>query len=235
MLKNAIPMRAFIRRCWLATHRVPTDQIRAFLPPELEPVTHCGFAFLNTVVARMEAMRPQGLPAFLGMDYWHVGYRIYAKAGDQEGLYFLRSDCDRRLLALAGDLLTDFRFHTAHIEVKEHGAATSIQVRSAGADARLELSGLMQTALRPGSVFDSMAEAEAFLKYKPCGLAPAGTGRVNAIPIRRDETAWRARPVEVVEQRWDFLNAFPGAVPELVFEVAPIEYRFDRAHILDPR
>lgn len=237
MLKNALPMQAFIRRCWLSTHRISVDQARSVLPPELEPVTHNGFAYLNTVVARMEVMRPQGLPSFLGMDYWHVGYRIYAKAtvssGTQEGLFFLRSDCDRRLLALAGDLLTDFRFHTARIQVKDHGGATSIRVEVPKACARLELSGKTVTALSPGSAFGTLTEAEAFLKYKPYGLAPAGPGRVNAIPIRRDEAAWKSRPVETLHQQWDFLDAFPGAAPELVFEVAPIEYRFGRGRILD--
>ena len=237
MLKNALPMQAFIRRCWLATHRIPEADARAFLPPELSPVTHDGFAFLNTVIARMEAMRPQGLPAFLGLDYWHVGYRLYAKTvtaeGEQEGLYFLRSDCDRRILAMAGNLLSDFRFHTARIEVAGATSTTSIRVETRGARVELDLSGQAETRLGAGSPFETLAEAETFLKYKPCGLAAAGRGRVNAIPIRRDETAWHAKPAQVLRQHWEFLDLFPNAHPELVFEVAPIEYRFGRGQILE--
>ncbi|MBS1767151.1 MAG: DUF2071 domain-containing protein [Acidobacteria bacterium] len=239
MLKNALPMQSFIRRCWLVTHRIPEADARALLPPELAPVTHRGSAFLNTVIARMEAMRPQGLPAILGLDYWHVGYRLYAKAatveGQQEGLYFLRSDCDRRMLAMAGNLFFDFRFHTAQIKVMSAASTTSIRVEAPGARVELDLSGEVQTQLANGSPFQAMAEAEAFLKYKPCGLAPAGPGRVNAIPIRRDETAWRAKPVQVLNQRWEFLERFPNAQPELTFEVAPIEYRFGRGRILEVR
>jgi len=239
MLKNALPMQSFIRRCWLVTHRIPEADARAALPPELTPVTHRGFAFLNTVVARMEAMRPQGLPAFLGLDYWHVGYRLYAKAvtidGEREGLHFLRSDCDRRMLAMAGNLFSDFRFHTARIEVTSAALTTSIRVEASGAQVELDLSEELQTLLASGSPFQTMAEAEAFLKYKPCGLAPAGPGRVNAIPISRDETAWRAKPVQVLHQRWEFLDMFPNAQPELTFEVAPIEYRFGRGRILEVR
>lgn len=237
MLKNALPMQSFIRLCWLATHRIPEADAWALLPPELAPVTHGGFAFLNTVVARMEAMRPQGLPAFLGLDYWHVGYRLYAKAtttdGDREGLYFLRSDCDRRILALAGNILSDFRFHTARIEVAGATSETSIRVETGGARVELNLSGETETGLSVGSPFETRAEAEAFLKYKPCGLATAARGRVNAIPIRRDETAWQARPVQVLRQHWEFLDQFPNAQPELVFEVAPIEYHFGRGRILE--
>lgn len=237
MLKNALPMQSFISRCWLVTHRVPEAEVRTLLPPELAPVTHGGFAFLNTVIARMEAMRPQGLPAFLGLDYWHVGYRLYAKAataeGEQEGLYFLRSDCDRRMLAMAGNLLSDFRFHSAQVEVMSAASTTSIRVETPGARVELDLSEESETRLGVGSPFETMAEAEAFLKYKPCGLAAAGHGRVNAIPIHRDETAWRSRPLQVLHQRWEFLDLLPNAQPELVFEVAPIEYRFGRGRILE--
>ena len=239
MLKNALPMQSFIRRCWLATHRIPEGDARALLPPELAPVTYGGFAFLNTVVARMEAMRPQGLPAFLGLDYWHVGYRLYAKVvtaeGEREGLYFLRSDCDRRMLAMAGNLLSDFRFHTARIEVAGETSTTSIRVETDGARVELGLSGQTETRLGAGSPFETLVEAEAFLKYKPCGLAPAGRGRVNAIPIRRDETAWQGRPVQVLHQHWEFLDQYPNAQPELVFEVRPIDYHFGRGRILEVR
>ena len=235
MLKNALPMQSFIRRCWLLTHRLPEVEAAALLPKELRPVTHGGFAFLNTVVARMEAMRPQGLPAAFGLDYWHVGYRVYAKAltdrGEREGLYFLRSDCDRRLLVLGGNLLSAFRFHLARIEVTEIGSGTAIQVEAPGGHAALELGRDPVTGLAEGSPFSSLEEAEAFLKYKPRGLASAGPGRVNLLPIRRDETAWQARPVPVRHQTWECLEALPGLRPELAFEVAPIAYRFDRARL----
>ncbi|HET6330444.1 MAG TPA: DUF2071 domain-containing protein [Holophagaceae bacterium] len=239
MLKNALPMQSFIRRCWLVTHRVPEAQVRSLLPPELHPVTYGGFAFLNTVIARMEAMRPQGLPAFLGLDYWHVGYRIYAKAltpqGEQEGLYFLRSDCDRRLLTMAGNLFSDFRFHTARILVTDTTPVTSVRVEVPGADVELDLNSDQETLLAAGSPFGTLAEAEIFLKYKPCGLASASRGRVNAIPIQRDESAWHARPVKVRHQHLAYLDSFTGIQLELVFEIAPIEYRFGRGHLLEVR
>lgn len=237
MLKNALPMQSFIRQCWLVTHRIPEAEVRALMPPELTPVTHGGFAFLNTVVARMEAMRPKGIPAICGLDYWHVGYRLYARAttadGDREGLYFLRSDCDRRALAMAGNLLSEFRFNVARIEVRSLGSASTIRVETPGARVELNLGGEIETRLSAGSPFATMVEAEAFLKYKPCGLAKAGRGRVNAIPIYRNEAAWQAWPVQVLRQRWEFLNRFQNAQPELVFEVAPIEYHFGRGRILE--
>jgi hypothetical protein len=67
-------------------------------------------------------LRPRHLPSFVGITYWHIAYRLYVRLLLQsgiaiEGLYFLRSDCDSRFIAITGNLMTDFRFHTANIRV----------------------------------------------------------------------------------------------------------------------
>jgi hypothetical protein len=52
-------------------------------------------------------MRPAGLPAALGIGYWHVAYRLLVRAklrsGEEiTGLYFVRSEADQPLIAAAG-------------------------------------------------------------------------------------------------------------------------------------
>jgi len=84
------------------------------------------------------------------------------------------------------------------------------------------------------SVFDSIEEAAAFLKYKPRGFSVAKDGRVNVVRIVRDEAAWRARPVEVVSQRWAFFDGRKVA-PELCTEVDPIAYRWNRGELKEAR
>jgi hypothetical protein len=109
--KNPITMKGRIDRCWLFTFQAPEAEARALLPRPLVPVTREGFAFWNVVVCRVEAMRPRGVPGFLGMSYWHVAYRLYARFGAEEGLYFVRSDCDSGFMATMGNVMTDFNFH----------------------------------------------------------------------------------------------------------------------------
>ena len=231
MRKNPTTMKGRIERCWLFTFRTPEDHARALLPKPLDPVTREGWGFWNVVVCRVEAMRPRGLPAFLGMGYWHVAYRLYARFGGEEGLHFLRSDCDSGFMAAMGNVMTDFNFHKATVEVREEGDGVGIAVDVPGGTAEAALR--RRGARRPeGSLFASLDEAAAFLKYQPRGFSVANDGRVNVVRIVRDESAWRARPVEVVSQRWEFFRG-KEVVPEICTEVDPIGYRWNRGELVE--
>lgn len=79
-----------------------------------------------------------------------------------------------------------------------------------------------------GSPFGSLDEAAAALKYKPSGLSVGRDGGVNVVRITRDEAAWRARLVTVEAAHWAFLDRYE-TYPELCYDVAPIDYRWNRA------
>ena len=231
MRKNPITMKGRIERCWLFTFRTPEAEARRILPRPLLSVTREGCAFWNVVVCRVGAMRPRGVPGFLGMGYWHVAYRLYARFGGEEGLYFVRSDCDSGFMAWMGNVVTDFNFHKAAIGVQEDREWLRISIDAPGAlaDATLRRG----TARLPKhSVFPSIEEASAFLKYKPRGFSIAKDGRVNVVRIVRDEAAWRSRPVEIVSQRWAFFDGRQVA-PEICTEVDPIAYRWNRGELVD--
>jgi hypothetical protein len=183
------------------------------------------------VVCEVRALRPAPLPAAAGLGYWHVAYRLHAQVRLEsgiivEGLYFVRSDCDRVVVALAGNLLTDFRFHTARIEVTAGAGVIDGDIRSPGADARFRLSDAIP-ALTAGSPFADIAEAAEFLKYKPCALAPAGDGLVRLLRVSRRETDWRYRLVAVAESKWEFFTGREVA-PEVCYAVDPIDYQWER-------
>jgi hypothetical protein len=230
MRKNAVPMKGTIERCWLFAFRAPEAELRPLLPAPLEAVTRGGFAFWNVVVCRVGAMRPRFAPRFLGLSYWHVAYRLYARFAGEEGLYFVRSDCDSAFLSWMGNVMTDFNFHTAGIRVLEEPGRVTLKIHSSDAPASAEIDRFRPPTLAAGSPFGSVAEASAFLKYKPLGLSVGGDGRVNLVRIARDESAWRGRAVRVAAQRWAFFGG-RAATPELCTEVEPIEYRWNRGEI----
>lgn len=226
MRKNPITMKGRIERCWLFAFRTAEAEARAILPVPLEPVTRQGQAFWNVVVCRVESMRPRGVPGFLGMGYWHVAYRLHVRYRGEEGLYFVRSDCDSGLMAWMGNVMTDFRFHKARVEVEEEGERVRIGIDAPGARAEATLR--RGAARRPeDSAFGSLDEAAAFLKYKPRGFSVGEDGEVSVVRIVRDESAWRARSVEVVSQEWAFFSGM-RVTPEICTEVEPIEYRWNR-------
>lgn len=222
-----ITMKGRLDRCWLFTFRSPEAEARAFVPSPLALVTREGQAFWNVVVCRVEAMRPRGLPGFLGMGYWHVAYRLHVRHREEEGLTFVRSDCDSGLMAWMGNLMTDFRFHSGAVEVQEDRdwLRIGIDVPGAGAEATLRRG----TARLPKhSLFGSLGEASAFLKYKPRGFSVGKDGQVRVVRIVRDESAWRARPVEIVSQEWAFFKGM-RVTPEICTEVDPIAYQWNRS------
>lgn len=236
-----LTMRGRLEQCWLFVYRSPVDAVRPLLPPPLQPVTWGGFAFWNIVVCEISGLRPRGLPAWAGVRYRQVAYRIHARlpAGSRdagasavEGLYFLRSDCDLGILAVAGNILTDFRFHAAPIGIDRPapGIATlTVSAEGAGGMAIVDARGRPELGWH--SPFRDLDEASATLRYAPNGLAPAGDGRhARVVPIRRDESAWRSRPVRLPYARWEFLDPYP-AEPELAFAVDPIDYEWRRGRI----
>ncbi|HEU5376702.1 MAG TPA: DUF2071 domain-containing protein [Ktedonobacteraceae bacterium] len=233
--KNPLTMVGNLDRCWLFTYRAPVEKVRKLLPQGLEPVTHAGYAFWNIVVCHISSMRPRHIPGFPGISYWHLAYRIYvrlplAEGRTIEGLYFLRSDCDRRLMALAGNLLTDFHFHTAPLRVQQDPEGLEIKVEVADAPAHVRLLPDVKPQYDPRSAFVSLEEAAAFLKYKPYGISLGKAGCANVVHITRDESAWRSSLVQVEFARWSFLRE-QDTQPEICYAVEPIRYQWDRGRI----
>ena len=231
-LRNPLTMQGFIDQCWLFTFATPEQAARKLLPLELEPVVHRGAAFWNVVICHIQAMRPLGAPAAFGLSYWHAAYRLYVRCYPEgqapvEGLYFLRSDCNNPLIGAAGNLLTDFHFHTARITADMGADQTRLRIDSPDAPARAVLDHTAAAVLPADSVFGSLEEAAAFLKYQPCGISVPELGTVNLVRIRRDESAWRSRLVHVREAEWAFF-ADHEVRPEICYQVEPIRYVWER-------
>jgi hypothetical protein len=234
--KNPITMRGTFSHCWLFTYQTPASEAQSVLPPHLEVVTHQNCAFWNVVVCEIHSMRPKPLPAWVGIRYWHVAYRLYVrfhpKSGPPvEGLHFLRSDCDSHLIGTAGNLMTDFNFHTAPVVVEEQGHAIDIYVKSADMPAQVRLRPQVPAQLPPHSVFHSLDEAAAFLKYKPRGISVDGDGNANIVQIVRQEEAWQSSLVSVEDAKWTFFNG-KTALPEICYQVNPISYQWNRGQIV---
>jgi hypothetical protein len=219
-------MRGHIAQCWLFTFRADPARVADRLPAPLTLVEHGGSAYFNVVVSRLTHMRPAPLPGWVGLGYWHVAYRLYARYGDVEGLYFLRSDADSPLMVAAGNLLTDFRFHRADVGIATGPAGTELRSFAPGARLRIALPD-DPPSLPPDSPFASLDEAAQALKYKPAGLV-AGPDGVEALRISRDERAWRFRLRSFRTEEMEFLAPF-AATPEIAYELAPIDYQWNRA------
>ncbi|WP_227624923.1 DUF2071 domain-containing protein [Fimbriimonas ginsengisoli] len=221
-------MRGRVAECWLFTFRVDPANVAHLLPTPLELVEHGGFAFFNVVVSRLTHMRPAPLPAAVGIGYWHVAYRLYARFGEIEGLYFLRSDANSPLMVGAGNMLTDFRFHLATVGATRPDGQSPSELHSFadGARLRIALTG-DPPQLSSGSPFETLDQAADFLKYKPAALF-SHPGSVDVLRITRDESAWKARLRAFRVEEASFLEPY-DAIPEIAYEMEPIDYQWNRA------
>lgn len=225
-----------LESCFLLSYAVEHAKVVHLVPAGLELLRVRDTAFLNIVVCRVTCMRPALFPRWLGMTFWQVAYRLQIRAtlagGESiEGLFFLRSDVDRPLLSFVGNLMTDFRFHPAHIRVAAKGLDSEISVGSgSGGEARVVVRREVgDQAPSPDSVFATIEDRERLLEYAPFGLALDGDGRwLRIAEVIRDDRAWKERPAAVITDRWDYLDSLGlrGRRLERAMEVAPIEYRW---------
>lgn len=155
-----------------------------------------------------------------GVTYHHVAYRLYVRAAEADGraidgLYFVRSDVDRAALAWCGNVVSDFRFHTAEMSLTAADEEISLGVTSPdGADARL--------CTRPST---NRSDPPGLLKYRPVALSCDGRNRwLKLAEVARDESAWRETSLDVIDANWSFLAGQTDLRLESATRVAPIDY-----------
>jgi uncharacterized protein YqjF (DUF2071 family) len=229
---NPFTVRGHLRRCWLFVYRSPEEAVRSLLPRPLQPVTAGGFGFWNVVVCELTQMRPTPLPAAMGLAYQHVAYRVYVRAHTAdgsvvEGLHFCRSDCDRHIVTVLGNCLSDFHFHAGRIAITENGETVHGRIDVPGGNAEFRMHDRTPASLTRGSPFPNLDQAATFLKYKPFGLSVTPDGGLNVVRVIRDEEAWRSRLMTVEKARWEFFDGLPMDF-EICFSVEPIDYQWCR-------
>lgn len=232
--KYPFAMRGRIERCWLFTFREAAASVAGLVPEPLIPITRGGFAFWNVVVCEIADMRPAFAPREIGLSYWHVAYRLHVRhkpdgAPPLDGLYFVRSDADKRAMVAAGNLLTDLHFHRAGIGVEQRETTTEIRIDSPDAPARATVTRNTPPSLTPTSPFGSLFEAKAVLRYKPFALSVMPGGRVRVLRVRRDELAWKSKLVNAESEFAFFRDR--DVEPEITYEVNPIEYVWERGKV----
>lgn len=225
--------------CVQLTYRTPSDSVRDLLPGGLELVTRGPWAFWNVMCCRVEKLRPVGVPAFCGLTYRHVAYRLMVQAMNDRaevvrGLYFTRSDANAKAVALLGNRFSDFRLHSATI--KQHADDCGVRYAVSGTDyaqGELELEvAHAPAALAKGSCFPTLEDARRFCRYAPNALTTqdcAGKRVLRLTTVQRDERAWCETPVTVRQIRHSYFDSIGQAGHthlEWACRLGPMDYRW---------
>jgi uncharacterized protein DUF2071 len=239
--RHPLPIVAHFRHSLVLAYAFPQEVLRPLLPPGLVLDTFTELGFAAVALVQTERLRPSFVPVRLGQSFFLSGYRLFVRRAEQpslRGLYILRSDTDRRSMALLGNLLTHYRYRVAHVSVTERPGELEIMVRTAGGEADLHV--IADVASRPaplpaGSPFGSLEEARTFAGPLPYTFDYEASTR-SLVVVRAVRTAWDPQPVEVEVRRATFFDQRPfrDAEPVLAnaFHVADVDYRWERGTVV---
>lgn len=236
--RHPLPVKAFFRHSLVLTYAFPQDLLRPLLPPGLLLDTYKDFGFLAIALVQTENLRPAMMPRLLGQDFFLSGYRIFTRldttSNSLRGLRILRSDTDKRLMVISGNLLTHYAYQHCNVSFREEDGELQVKITTPGAIADLEVTAdlLNQPAPLPeGTPFESEKDARRFAGPLPYTFDyERETGSI--IMIRGVRQNWNPQPVAVNVRRCSFFEHEPfcRATPVLAnaFHLQDVPYRWER-------
>ena len=235
--RHPIAVRAHFRHCLALTYALPPDVLRPLLPPGLELDTYDGYGFLAVALVQTESLRPALLPAALGQNFFLAGYRIFTtftpRGGKtMRGLRILRSDADRSVMIVGGNLLTHYNYHRCEASIDTSSACLHFSVQTADDLGSLDVTAdRSKETLPAGSPFWSARDARRFAG--PLLFTFDYERETNSIiAIRATRTNWQPAPVAADVRRIAFFDRpeFTGCTPILAaaFYVHDVDYRWER-------
>ena len=237
--RHPFPVRAFFQHTLVLTYAVPQTSLVGLLPPGLIPDTHRGFGLVAIAMVQTRALRPACLPPSMGRDFFLSGYRVFARyrmssGHTLRGLRILRSDTDKRLMQVLGNLLTHYNYQKACVTGREGPERLEIGVRTPNSVADLRV--VADLSIHPAplpvnSPFKSPAEALRFAGPMPFTFDyEAQTHSMIVIEGVRAEWKPELVAVEVLENTFFRQPHWRGVKPILAsaFHLTNVPYLWRR-------
>lgn len=193
---------AFFAYSLVLTYAVPKKELQALLPPCLELDTfQDSHGFVAMAMVQTKALRPTGFPSFLGNDFFLIGYRIFVRytthAGKRlRGLYILKSETDRKTMAVLGSLFTSYRYTTTDISQTMEGSLITVTSQASGLDLVADTSAPADW-LPPYSLFSNWKEARHFAGPLPFTFSYDPKSK-DVVIVEGVREHWQPTPVAVL-------------------------------------
>jgi hypothetical protein len=233
LLRHGFPIVAHFDWALAVTLAAPEASLRPLVAPGLSLDTHRGFGFLAAACVQTYRLRPRGFPAWMGINFFLVGYRIFVRfesaSGKRfRGLQILGSETDRSVMAIGGALFTHYAYRKVTARVERIGRDLHAET-SSGFDVAVK----DEAVSPPTSMFADWEEARRYAGPMPFTFAPVDGGRA-IVRIEGTHVHWAPRPVAVISAAIPFLARLaPDAVPVSAFLVEDVAYEWKRG-IVEP-
>jgi len=230
---------AQLTRTTVLTFAAPATELQQLLPECLTLDTlDNAWGFVAVALVQTRNLRPQGLPAWLGHDFFLIGYRIFVRyttvTGKRlRGLYILKSETDKRKMQWLGNLFTSYQY--GFIDVQQACSGQRLAFESKQANLVIQVEALPpehEVALPTGSPFADWRQARRFAGPLPFTFSyePA-TRQVTIVEGIRE--AWQPQPVRVQQAQIGFLKQIGIQQLRLAsaFTMTDIPYRWQKGRI----
>ena len=165
--RHPFPVSAHFDHCLVLAYALPRETLQPLLAPglELDVYDNCGFVAVALVQTR--GLRPSFMPAFLGQDFFLAGYRIFTRYRNRagrnlRGLQILRSDTDKPLMQIAGNLFTHYNYRFAHTRFELASQTLTVETRAPDVHLSVVADVSAPAALPVGSPFPDLETARLY-------------------------------------------------------------------------
>lgn len=242
--RHPIPIEAFFRHSLVLTYAFPEKILQPFLPPGLTLDSYDGSSFLAIALVQVERLRPVGVPAALGRNFFLSGYRIFSRYRRHDGkvlrgLLIVRSDADSSLMVWGGNLLTHYGYSKCVVKSRRTPETLEILITTQRAEADLSVRAYVEKAADAppcGSPFPDLKIARHYAGPLPFTFHYEPESRQMLI-VEGSRQNWNPMPVRVDVDRCTYLEKPPfSSVPLRLanaFFLENIPYRWQRG-VVDP-
>jgi hypothetical protein len=191
------PLHGLIERRILLNFTADPADVERLLPAPFRPKLYQGKAVVGICLIRLKAVKPKGLPDFMGISSENGAHRIAVEWEEdghlKEGVYVPRRDTSLRLNALAGGRLFPGRHYLAEFDVAE--AAGSYHVAFTSSDGtRVRVEAQETATFNANSIFGTLTNVSDFLKKGAIGYSPNGDKLEG---LRLATYTWQIKPLAV--------------------------------------
>jgi hypothetical protein len=221
------------------TYAVPLKDLEGLIPQCLTLDTlNNEFGFIAVAIVKTKDLRPKGFPRFLGNDFILTGYRIFVRYTTSQGkslrgLYILKSETDKRKMAILGNLMTNYNYTRKDIHYSHYDGEITVDIP--GSDFKIEAyTNICDISLPTGSPFADWKQARRFAGPLPFTFTyDAKNKRVLIIEGVREN--WVPQPVSIINANICFIRqkGFESAVLASAFIVQNIPYQWKKGRF-DP-
>ncbi len=237
--RHPIPIRADFEFVLVLTYSLPAPSLTPFLPPGLHLDEWNGHGFLAVAFVQTHHLRPAVLPSFLGQSFFLSGYRIFSRyscldGGNLRGLRILRSDTNRKLMSVMGNLLTHYNYQIAQVELERNTRSLQLHITTPDGSGDIQLNANLDTTdgfIPDGSPFSNEKDARRFTGPMPYTFDYERETN-SIIRIQGVRKQWRPRLVPVSVSKLGFFqqDIFSDTKPVLAscFYIEDIDYLWKR-------